>query len=930
MISRAALPRHWIAVWISVSLGAFAVIGGAITLVGWSLEIPRLTDWYRNGISMQANTALAAVCIGSALVLQPHRRPRLVLAFGALAGLIGFATLLEHMFDLDLGIDTLLFNRTWGTGATVAPGRMGPSASVSFTLLGLGTVLSVGRTGGWGRRIAPWLGMAVTSLSMIAIVGYFFGADQLYTIPRISGIAFQTAVIVWGMGIGLAAAIGEQEPARTMLSPGGGGLLARRALPFIIVLPLVFGWVGLWGQEAGLYDTRMGVSLLIVGMIILMCAVVSWGVAVIGVRERALIAVQEAGVRAGMVLNAARDQFIVLDQNWRYAYVNHRVVEVSGIPQHVMIGRTLWDIWPAIVGSPLDTAARRVMSERQAESLEYNDPSTGRWFNVRIFPSIDEGIALFILEISDRKQLEQELRQRFNELSEAEARMRSVVDHVLDGIITIDARGVIKSFNKSAEKLFGYSVAEVIGHNVKMLMPEPYVSEHDTYISNYLRTGVAKIIGTGREVTGRRKDGSTFPMELAVSTFVLDDQQYFTGIVRDVTERKELARELRQRLDELREADLRKDEFLATLAHELRNPLAPLRNSLEIMKLVDRDPLMVQKARETMDRQVSQMERLIDDLMDVSRITRNKLELRRERVELAPIVEHALEACRPLASKANHEVAVDLPKEPIYLFADAVRLAQVFGNLLTNACKYTEPGGRIQLTATRQGDLAVVSIRDTGIGIPPQMLPHVFDLFTQIDKTLERSQGGLGIGLTLVRRLVELHNGTITAQSEGEGRGSEFVLRLPALADVPQPDPLETNSGKFKPTKSKRVLVVDDNRDAALSLTMLLTLTGHETATAHDGAEAMAIAETFRPDLMLLDIGLPKLNGYDVCRAIRAQPWGRDIVVVALTGWGQDEDRRKSTEAGFNDHLVKPVDQEALLTLLAEEKKESRAEPLSR
>jgi PAS domain S-box-containing protein len=370
-------------------------------------------------------------------------------------------------------------------------------------------------------------------------------------------------------------------------------------------------------------------------------------------------------------------------------------------------------------------------------------------------------------------------------------------------------------------------------------------------------------------------------------------------------------------IDQLREGDRRKDEFLATLAHELRNPLAPLSNMLEMMKRASGDGELLRLVRDTMERQLGQMVRLVDDLLDVSRITRNRLDLRKGRVELASVMHHAVEEARPLADHANHELIVSVPPEPIYLHADSVRLTQIFGNLLANACKYTQPGGRIWLTAERQGTDVVVTVKDTGIGIPPDKLADVFEMFSQVQSALERSQGGLGIGLTLVKRLVEMHGGSVEARSDGPGRGSEFMVRLPILVEKPEitvPEPTPEQPA----IAGRRVLVVDDNRDSATSLAMLLDIMGNTTHTAHDGLEAVDAAEQFRPNVVLLDIGLPKLNGYDACRRIREQPWGRNMIMVALTGWGQDEDRRQSKDAGFDHHMIKPVDHADLIRLLAE------------
>lgn len=374
----------------------------------------------------------------------------------------------------------------------------------------------------------------------------------------------------------------------------------------------------------------------------------------------------------------------------------------------------------------------------------------------------------------------------------------------------------------------------------------------------------------------------------------------------------------------LREADNRKDEFLATLAHELRNPLAPLRNGLELLKLVpEHDRESTELAISMMERQLEQMVRLIDDLLDISRISLGRIKLHKERIELAESVRNAIETTRPLIEQMQHELIVDLPCEPIWLNADATRLAQVFSNLLNNAAKYTEPGGHIhlQIVCQTNHNQAVVTIKDDGIGIPQDMLSRVFELFTQVGRSLDKSSDGLGIGLSLVKNLLEMHDGGVEARSEGPGKGSEFIVSLP-LAE-PQATQSSQNSdatdGMSDESTGYRILVVDDNRDAANSLARILKLKGNNTRTAYNGREAITVAEQFRPEVMLLDIGMPELNGYDTARHIRKQPWGHNILIVALTGWGQEEDRQQSQAAGFDFHLVKPIDPAAIDKLLADE-----------
>ena len=375
----------------------------------------------------------------------------------------------------------------------------------------------------------------------------------------------------------------------------------------------------------------------------------------------------------------------------------------------------------------------------------------------------------------------------------------------------------------------------------------------------------------------------------------------------------------RCRMDEaLREADRRKDEFLATLAHELRNPLAPIRNAVQILRLEESPSPELKYTREVLDRQTQQMSRLLDDLMDVSRIVRNRIDLHTERVDVASVLQAAVETSRPVIDGPGHAFSFILPLERIHVDADATRLTQVFANLLNNAATYSEPKGRISLSAQRDGNEVVIAVRDHGMGIPKEMLPRIFDLFTQVDRSLGRSHSGLGIGLTLVKRLVELHGGHVTAHSEGAGTGAEFIVRLPVSSGpmTPGSRAMSTSEGTEE-SVPRRVLVVDDNRDAATSLELMLRMLGHETRAAFDGSTGLEVAAEFRPDVVFLDIGMAKMNGYEVARRLREQPWGNQIVLIAVTGWGQAEDKRRTAEAGFDHHVVKPADPHVLTSLLA-------------
>jgi PAS domain S-box-containing protein len=361
----------------------------------------------------------------------------------------------------------------------------------------------------------------------------------------------------------------------------------------------------------------------------------------------------------------------------------------------------------------------------------------------------------------------------------ATARIRSIVDNVVDGIVTMDEHGTIASVNPAAERLFGYAAQELLGENVRALMPETHRSAHDDYFAEYRRTGEAKVIGIGREVEGRRKDGSTFALELAVSEFEFGARRLFTAILRDITERKRIEQQKHDVMVALKETDRQKDEFLALVSHELRGPLAPLRNCLELLRLRGSDESLREKVQATMERQLDQLVRLVNDLLDLGRVARGEIEVHREAVELGSVMRHAVDACAPLVTAADHALNIAVPPEAIYVDADPARLTQVFSNLLQNACKYTEPGGRIEISAHRQAGQAVVRVKDTGVGIPPDKLDSIFGLFVRVSQAPGRTQGGFGIGLSVVKRLIELHGGSIEAFSAGLGTGSEFVVRIP-------------------------------------------------------------------------------------------------------------------------------------------------------
>jgi PAS domain S-box-containing protein len=493
--------------------------------------------------------------------------------------------------------------------------------------------------------------------------------------------------------------------------------------------------------------------------------------------------------------------------------------------------------------------------------------------------------------------------------------LQIVLDSIGDAVIATDAEGRITFLNPVAAALTGWTQTEAIGQplqEVFRIVDEKAHQRVEDPVKRVLAEG--KLTEIAHHTLLLAKDGTECPIDHNAAP-IKDADGTIHGVVlifRDISECKRL--NLR-----LQEADRRKDEFLAILAHELRNPLAPIRNALQIIRLAGDNRAALENASIVMERQLQHMVRLIDDLMDVSRITRNKLKLHQERIDLETVLRNAVETSRPFIEAAGHELTVTLPNEPIYVDADVARLGQVFSNLLNNAAKYTERKGRIWVAAEREDNHAVIRVKDTGVGISAENLPRIFEMFSQVERTLERSQGGLGVGLTLAKRLTEMHGGIIKAHSDGQNKGSEFIVHLPE-ARVSQAQPLPTVAEAENKAAAQRckVLIVDDHEDTVTSMSIMLRILGHEVQSAHDGLQAIEAANSFQPHVILLDISLPKLHGYEVARRIRQESWGKGIKLVALTGWGQEEDKRRSIQAGFDHHLTKPIEPASLEELLKE------------
>ncbi|MBX9678063.1 MAG: PAS domain S-box protein [Gemmataceae bacterium] len=594
-----------------------------------------------------------------------------------------------------------------------------------------------------------------------------------------------------------------------------------------------------------------------------------------------------------------------VDTDHRYQFVNRRYEDWFQKPRREIEGRPLSEVVGATAYEKLRPFIERGLAGEQFEFEAFAPYPTGsRHIHAAFIPRVVDGVVTGYLSlITDVTE-----RVRARELLQAsERRFREMADTAPVALWLTDPDGSCTFLSREWYEFTGQTEAEALGMGwTRAIHPD----DETRAASDFMAANAAQA-PFRNEYRLRTRDG-TFRWAIDAGRPRFDEKGQFLGLVGAVFD----IEDKKQAETALREADRKKDEFLAILAHELRNPLAPLRNGLQVLRLAGANTAPVQQAREMMDRQLTHMVRLIDDLLDVSRIGRNKVELRKTRVTLTSVIESAVETVRPVLDSRSHELIVSLPAEPIPLLADLTRLAQVFSNLLMNAAKYTQPGGKVWLSAEVRGDQAVVVVRDTGIGIPKESLSSIFQMFGQVDRSLERSTGGLGIGLALVKGLVEMHGGKVVAESEGQGNGSIFTVTLPMDLEA-----VSAQSGEpaaaTSDSPSRRILVVDDNRDSALSMAAMLEILGHQVRVAHDGVEAIAEADAFHPDVILMDVGMPRLNGYEATRRLRERPWAKRVTVVALTGWGQEGDRENSRAAGCDGHLVKPVLLDDLMPFLS-------------
>ena len=649
------------------------------------------------------------------------------------------------------------------------------------------------------------------------------------------------------------------------------------------------------------------------------------------------------------VLESIDEAFIAVDSEWRITYLNAHAESIHNISREDFLGKNLWESFPDTVNTNFYKEYQRAMLERVPVKFEEFYKPYQTWFEVNVSPVSKGGLTIYFRDISDRMRSEIIIK------GQRRAFELAINDSPLDVILDVIARTVEKQSGNTvfASILLLDPDGEHLRKGAAPSLPENYIKA-----VNGLKIGPAAASCGTAAYTGKPvivSDMTTDPLWAdfrdmifennfsacwsnpifsssgkILGTFALHFEKDFNSVQQDwemveflsrtaaiIIERQMESRERLQAEAALKEADRRKDEFLAILAHELRNPLAPISNALHVMRMPDAPSNVIEMSEGIIERQLKLMVRLVDDLMDVSRISRGKINLRKEKISLTEVINNALETSRSLIKNQSHMIVVNVPEEPIWLDGDFTRLSQVFSNLLNNAIKYTDLGGHITLSASMENHQVIVTVADDGIGIGADQLPVIFDIFSQVDCALDRSRGGLGIGLTLVKNLVELHGGTVMATSDGLGKGSMFTVRLPGSVPGNAPEDATGNAPQPATTPGLKILIVDDNEASAQTTGWMMEFMNCQSRIVHSAKEALRVAPIFIPDVVMLDIGLPEMDGYDVCRLMRQMPELEKTTFIAQTGWGQDKYRRMAEEAGFDHYLVKPVDMKVLEELLA-------------
>lgn len=909
------------------ALGVYVALVGLIVLAGWIWRVPVLTDWTRDGISMFPNTALCAICLGIAIIAaacQPAKGSRLVMSLaGGFVALIGGATAFEHLSGVNLGIDTLLFDPVFGQRAATAPLRMGPPASTSYFLLGVATCLLT--QGKPARLTAVLIAMVTAFIALLSLTGYLFGADQLFGVAKYTGIAFPTSTVLAAASLAIMGSAPEHGIVAALKKPDAGGALLRRLILPMIVIPLLLGWLRIHGQALGFYDGPFGTALRTLVEIVLFVSLVIWTARSVGWHESAA---QAAQWRLAAIVDSSHDAIVSkslqgIIQSW-----NAGAEHLFGYQSSEAIGKHISLIIPPDRLSEEDEIIRRI---RRGERIEHIETVRVRKNGKSISVSLTiSPIRNDLGEITGASKIARDITER--KLTEAarrasEERLRAVVEATPECVMIVRRDGALEYMNpagleliqsKSEESLRGSPVVDLIAPEHR----QAWLEHHCRICAGEHMNWEFEMIGL--EGARRWMETHAAPIEL------VDGQTAQLAVTREISsrrryeqERESLLRSERAARSEAERALQLKDDFLATLSHELRTPLNAVLGWSQILRR-STAPEDLEQGLEVIERNAKLQAQLIDDLLDMSRIMSGKVVLDVQPTEMVMIVSAAMDSVRHSASAKEIRLRTFFDPEGGLVAGDATRLQQIVWNLLTNAIKFTPQGGGVDIIVRRKEAQIELIVRDTGIGIDPAHLPSIFERFRQVESSTTRRYGGLGLGLSIVKHLVELHGGSVRAESLGLGKGTSFVVELPIPVQHRGAMHAEPSNGIDEPWTARRltgikVLVVDDELDARTLVARVLSECGAEVVLASSAMEALGMMTSSGANVILSDIGMPEMDGYQFIRQVRALPAasGGGTPAVAVTAFARAEDRVQAMAAGFQEHLCKPIRPQELIVAIA-------------
>jgi PAS domain S-box-containing protein len=949
---------------VCIVLGAYAAVVGLTSFLGWAFDVRRLTDWDNNGISIQPNATVCVFFAGLALLFLAAQWRRAARWLGLVVALIAWATAFEWLSGVNLGIDGwFLFGRDWGRVGVVSPARMGPPGTASWCLIGLALLLAGSR--GRARRLVPALGLGVALISAVSLLGYLFGAGTLYTLPRLTIIAMQTATCILAVGLGLVASEPARQPMALLLSNTTAGVLSRRVFPLTLLVPAALGWIFIQWLNEGYYDAAFGSAARTGVNTVLYTVLAWWMLKMVGARERelrqskddlaaALREVANERERYAVTLSSIGDGVIATDPQARITFMNPVSQRLTGWLLAEAQGRPLLDVFNIVnettrvlVENPVDKCLRlggvvglanhTVLIARDGTEWPIDDSAAPIHASEQgVGGGGIIGVVMVFHEISQRRMAEIRLQA-------SEVRYRRLFEAAHDGIIILDpATRRITDVNPFMLKLLAASRGDVVGKRLFEIGLFPDEAACEAALDKVAATAAARF----DSVSVRDRNGRAHPVEIVANLYQEGDAPVIQCNVRDDSERAAFERERAAHLAneqslrmEAESANRAKDMFLATLSHEIRTPVNAIVGWMSILRKPGRTEEDLREGLDVIERNARAQTQLIDDVMDVSRIVTGKLRLEMQPCDLRVVVRAGIDAVRTAALARGVTLEEDLDPAgrgaAASAVCDPVRVQQIVWNLVTNAVKFTPKGGTVRVRLERDKSAVKIIVSDTGLGIGPDLLPFVFDRFRQGDSSTRRKFGGLGLGLSIVKHLAELHGGSVRASSEGEGKGSTFTVMLPvravqvaegavAPAGLVEPGDLGAAAGgpaggKEPPVRldGLRVLVVDDEPDARRVLTRVLQDAGAIVAAAGSVAEAKRLLDAIQPNVLVSDLGMPDEDGYDLIRDVRAKGHtAASLPAVALTAFAGPGYARTALVAGFQVHVPKPIDPHDLILVV--------------